>query len=1067
MILVSYIQIQTAQDPVREITFNNSTFAIFTTIVGSNDTHISWTYARDVCKNWGGNLATIKSKQEDTLFYYLTNINEYFGSWIGLNDRGMGNEAGTDANSFRWEDGSDSTYRQFATTPEEEAYPRATNDNFDCVSFRYRRGQGLSNGWHDRQCGDGSTVFSYFCQRPGISNGCDLIYENFCYQIFTASEGISWYDAQSTCSVWGGDLTSVPLKRVNNFLYTIIPDTTSKYWIGLYDDNGDESFNWIDGTQVRYTNYVSNAPNDFNSMSCITMETDGKWNNYDCGDNINNYICRRNSNFIAVYGLLRELTYDDSTFAIFTTFPKISWTAAQDSCISWGGNLTTIKSQQEDTLLYYLTDINLYFASWIGLNDRTNEANTNSNLFVWVDGSDNNYRQFATSPESEVYPRAETEESDCVSFRYNRLNRLSNGWHDRNCDAAVFSYYCQKSATSNGCDLTYEGFCFRVFEESDARINWFDAQSTCSVWGGDLTSVPSERMNNFLYTIVLDTTNKYWIGLYDDNGDESFNWIDGTQVRYTNYVSNAPNDFNSMSCIAMETDGKWNNYDCGNMNDFICKRDSNDITELDVMRNLTYDDSTFAIFTTFPKISWTAAQDSCISWGGNLTTIKSQQEDTLLYYLTDINLYFASWIGLNDRTNEANTNSNLFVWVDGSDNNYRQFATSPESEVYPRAETVESDCVSFRYNRLNGLSNGWHDRNCDAAVFSYYCQKLATSNGCDLIYEETCYRAFEHTDGISWFGAQNICTIWGGDLTSIPSERVNNFLYTIVPDTISKYWIGLYDENGDESFNWIDGTQVSYTNYLSNAPKDFNSGSCVVMKTDGKWKNVNCANRLNDFICRRSHNYITGYTTPNFISTLTEGIIQNGSVLSPTEDTITISCTVSNPIYGVEWYYRSLIDNEEINKTSLSRLSTNTGISSLNISSNQHGYYSCIINTDSVYSVYVVNSSSLISVTSLDNPSQQIDYTVGSTTSMLYYSVSDISDSSLRWTTDTISNGDSQEYSNEYTNPIDLSIIFSDVGAGVQTLSCFYRMSPVTLLGSLQIAIRGNKNVFIQSRIQV
>ena len=82
---------------------------------------------------------------------------------------------------------------------------------------------------------------------------------------------------------------------------------------------------------------------------------------------------------------------------------------------------------------------------------------------------------------------------------------------------------------------------------------------------------------------------------------------------------------------------------------------------------------------------------------------------------------------------------------------------------------------------------------------------------------------------------------------------------------------------------------------------------------------------------------------------------------------------------------------------------------------------------------------------------------MGSTTSILYHSQSSVPDNSLRWTTDIVSNGDNQQYSVEYTNPVDLSFVFSDTGAGVHRLSCFYRMSPVTLLGSLQIAIRGER----------
>ena len=111
-----------------------------------------------------------------------------------------------------------------------------------------------------------------------------------------------------------------------------------------------------------------------------------------------------------------------------------------------------------------------------------------------------------------------------------------------------------------------------------------------------------------------------------------------------------------------------------------------------------------------------------MNWGGNLATIKSKQIDTLLSYLTDISTHSATWIGLNDISDEAGIDENSFVWADGSDSTYRQFATSPESQAYPRAA---GDCVSFRYNRspFYTLSDGWHNRRCDSTVFSYFCSK--------------------------------------------------------------------------------------------------------------------------------------------------------------------------------------------------------------------------------------------------------------------------------------------------------------------------------------------------------
>ena len=95
------------------------------------------------------------------------------------------------------------------------------------------------------------------------------------------------------------------------------------------------------------------------------------------------------------------------------------------------------------------------------------------------------------------------------------------------------------------------------------------------------------------------------------------------------------------------------------------------------------------------------------------------------------------------------------------------------------------------------------------------------------------------------------------------------------------------------------------------------------------------------------------------ISTSIHGIVQNGSVLFFDENNITIHCTISNPTYTVEWYYRTLIDGNVTDVTSLSIFYPQTGISSLDVNSNQLGYYDCITNRDSVYTVYLVHNSSL------------------------------------------------------------------------------------------------------------
>ena len=102
----------------------------------------------------------------------------------------------------------------------------------------------------------------------------------------------------------------------------------------------------------------------------------------------------------------------------------------------------------------------------------------------------------------------------------------------------------------------------------------------------------------------------------------------------------------------------------------------------------------------------------------------------------------------------------------------------------------------------------------------------------------------------------------------------------------------------------------------------------------------------------------------------------------------------------------------------------------------------------------------LVTIDSFADPLQLVNFTMVSSVSWLYHpsiavTQASVSDSDIHWTNDIVQNGEDKVYSPEYPNPANLNTLFSDVGAGVHTFSCFYRMSPVTLLGSLQLALRG------------
>ena len=107
-------------------------------------------------------------------------------------------------------------------------------------------------------------------------------------------------------------------------------------------------------------------------------------------------------------------------------------------------------------------------------------------------------------------------------------------------------------------------------------INWLDAQSSCAIWGGDLTSITTERENNYLNTLITSSVGNCWIGLNDRDVEGMYTWIDGTTVSYTNWTGTPPNVANS-DCVRINNtgNGMWESVSCDmTLNAFLCKRDS-------------------------------------------------------------------------------------------------------------------------------------------------------------------------------------------------------------------------------------------------------------------------------------------------------------------------------------------------------------------------------------------------------------------------------------------------------------------------------------------------------------
>ena len=106
----------------------------------------------------------------------------------------------------------------------------------------------------------------------------------------------------------------------------------------------------------------------------------------------------------------------------------------------------------------------------------------------------------------------------------------------------------------------------------------------------------------------------------------------------------------------------------------------------------------------------------CVSWGGHLATIKSLEEDTRVFSLTNAT-HFQCWIGL-----DMHPNPNFipgphgYIWEDGSDSMYRKFSSS--------ADPFDSRFAKFRPNNGYSTEEGWTDADRSENSNCYLCGKI-------------------------------------------------------------------------------------------------------------------------------------------------------------------------------------------------------------------------------------------------------------------------------------------------------------------------------------------------------
>lgn len=101
----------------------------------------------------------------------------------------------------------------------------------------------------------------------------------------------------------------------------------------------------------------------------------------------------------------------------------------------------------------------------------------------------------------------------------------------------------------------------------------------------------------------------------------------------------------------------------------------------------------------------------------------------------------------------------------------------------------------------------------------------------------------------TWYEAQEACADEGTHLVVIQSQSENAFVRSLRPQ--GKIWIGMSDHLQEQTFRWIDGSDVTggFDHWEQGQPDDAGgSEDCGAMKVGGGWEDLNCTSS-HAFVC--------------------------------------------------------------------------------------------------------------------------------------------------------------------------------------------------------------------------
>uniref|UniRef100_A0A8C2ATD5 Mannose receptor, C type 1b n=1 Tax=Cyprinus carpio TaxID=7962 RepID=A0A8C2ATD5_CYPCA len=398
----------------------------------------TWTEARGYCRELGGDLASVMSKQQQA--FLSTMIREKTTDlWIGFSNLASGR--------FKWTDGSTVTFTDWAKgEPQTHVWTFLS----ECVFMSKSPGSDFGK-WVATDC---NSTQGFICSRdvdPGIAPVPTEVPKTFVKlgnsSFKVIQENLTWSDANSRCEAEGAHLASIRDLITQAYLELQVYRAKQPMWIGLSSVQTTGYFLWANNWPMNMEKWASSEPRP--NRPCAYMDTDGEWKTTLCNQTYYS-VCEQTTDIPPTVPAqhpgncpqedddspVRWIPFKDSCYSF--VMDQRSWSRASRLCMTWGASLVSIRDEEEQKFIENnLMLVESYKSFWIGL------FQTQKGHWLWADDTVVDYTNWGTVNDYEEDYREHFWNLECAL-----ISSKTKKWGKKHCDYSSLSFICKTAKVS-------------------------------------------------------------------------------------------------------------------------------------------------------------------------------------------------------------------------------------------------------------------------------------------------------------------------------------------------------------------------------------------------------------------------------------------------------------------------------------------------------------------------------------------------------------------------------------------------------------------------------------------